>query len=47
VDVLEARKRLDGGREALGEGLGGVFDLARVESSNSAYLEPRANLRKR
>jgi hypothetical protein len=44
VDVLEARKCLDGRREALSEGLCSELDLARIESSDSADLEPRANL---
>jgi hypothetical protein len=44
VDILEARKRLDSGGEALSEGLCSKLDLARVESSDSADLEPRANL---
>jgi hypothetical protein len=44
VDVLEAREPFDRGRESLGKGLGGVFDLSRVESSNTADLEASSNL---
>jgi hypothetical protein len=45
VDVDQAREGIDGLREALGEGLGGVLDLARVEGSDAADLEACTNLR--
>ena len=45
VDVDQAREGIDGLREALGEGLGGVLDLARVEGSDTADLEACTNLR--
>lgn len=45
VDVGKAREAVDGGRQSLGEGLGGVLDFARVEGTDSADFEARANLR--
>ena len=45
VDVLQAREGVDRLREALGEGLGGVLDLAGVEGSDTADLEACTNLR--
>ena len=45
VDVDKAREAVDGGRQALGEGFGGVFDLARIEGADSADLEACTNLR--
>lgn len=44
VDILEAREGFDRGGEALGEGLSGVLDFSRVESSNSADLETGTDL---
>lgn len=44
MNVREAREPFDGGCKSLGEGLGGVFDLSGVESSNTADLEASSNL---
>lgn len=44
VDVCEAREAVNCRGQALGESLGRVFDLAGVESSDSADLEACANL---
>jgi hypothetical protein len=44
VNILKAREGLDCSGEALGKGLGGVFDFSRVESSNSADLESGSDL---
>ena len=45
VDVLQAREGVDSLCEALGEGLGGVFDLTGVEGSDTADLKACTNLR--
>jgi len=45
VDVRQAREGLDGLGQALGKGLGGVFDFTGVEGADSANLEASANLR--
>jgi hypothetical protein len=47
VDIDEAREAVDGGRQTLGESLGRVFDLARIESADSADLEAGTNLRRK
>jgi hypothetical protein len=46
VDVCKTREGLDGAGEAFSEGFGRVFDLSRVEGSDSANLEARADLEK-
>ena len=45
VDVRQARESLDGLGQALGEGLGRIFDLSGVECADSANLETSTNLR--
>jgi hypothetical protein len=46
VDVCKTRESFDGVGEALSEGFSSVFDLSRVEGSDSANLEARADLKK-
>lgn len=45
VDINKAGEGFDRLREALGEGLGGVLDLASIEGSDTADLEASTNLR--
>lgn len=47
VDILETGEAIDGGGNALGEGLGSVFDFSRVESPDTTDLEARTNLRRK
>lgn len=44
VDVLEAGEAVDGGRQALGEGLGCILDFAGVEGADTADLEAGTDL---
>lgn len=44
MDVLKAREGLDGLRESFGKRFGRVLDLTSVESSDTADLEPGADL---
>ena len=45
VDVLKARKAVDGSRQPFGKGFGSVFDFPGVEGPDSANFKASANLR--